>query len=131
MKIIRLAIPSLSDAGLDSDLSEHFGRAPYYTFIDVSDSGSIVNVTILPVPFEQHGPGDIPNWLKSQGANVVLSLGIGGKAVDFFSQLGIEVVKGVTGKVGEIVDGFVSNNLVTTQWNCDEHKENNGEGHRH
>ena len=123
MKIIRLAIPSVDDRGLESSVNEHFGRAPFYTFVDVSDSGKILNVEVVPVPFEEHGPGDIPYWLKEQGTNVVLALGIGGRAIDHFSQVGIEVIRGVTGKIEDIVKGFLSGTLVTIEW------EGGGEGH--
>ncbi len=129
MRIMRLAIPSEDDRGLNSSVNEHFGRAKFYTLIDVSDTGKILNVEVVPVPFSDHGPGDIPHWLKEQGVNVVLALGMGGKAVDFFSSLGIEVIRGVTGKIREVVEGYLSGNLVTVEWHSDKHGEGHGKHH--
>jgi predicted Fe-Mo cluster-binding NifX family protein len=31
---MRLCIPTIDDAGLDAQLSAHFGSAPYYTIVD-------------------------------------------------------------------------------------------------
>ncbi len=126
MRIRRIAVPSISEEGLDSMVNEHFGKAPYYTFVDVSDGGKILNVEIVPVPFAEHGPGDIPYWLKEQGVDIVIALGMGGKAIDFFQQLGIEVIRGATGKIGEVIKDFLKGSLVTIEW-----QGGNGEGHGH
>ncbi len=129
MKIVRLSIPSADDRELESFVSEHFGRAPFYTFIDVSDNGKILNVEVVPVHFSDHGPGDIPYWVREQGGNIVLAQGIGRKAVDFFNQLGIKVIKGVTGKVEDVVKGYLSGTLVTIEWEGGHHGDC-GEGRR-
>ncbi len=129
MRIFRVAVPSESDEGLESRVNEHFGRAPFYTFVDLSDSGKILNIEVVPVPFAEHGPGDIPYWLKEQGVDVVLALGMGGKAVNFFQQLGIEVIRGVSGKIEDVIKGYLSGTLVTIEWQGGGHGE--GHGHRH
>ncbi len=137
MRIIRVGIPSMDDRGLDSSVSEHFGRTPFYTFIDVTDYGKILNVDVQPVPFEEHGPGDLPYWLKQQGVEIVLAQGIGGKAVDFFEQLGIQVIRGVTGRIEDVIKGYLAGTLVTVEWEGGKHKEGHersqggchGEGH--
>jgi|GEM_PF-5031206 len=33
------------------------------------------------VPFAEHGPGDLPNWLHPQGVDVVLTWGMGPRAM--------------------------------------------------
>ena len=128
VRIFRIAVPSVDEKGLDSMVSEHFGRAPYYTLVDASDSGKVLNVEVVPVPFAEHGPGDIPNWLKEQGVDVVLALGMGGKAVNFFQQLGIEVIRGAAGRVGDVINGYLRGTLVTVEW---EGGHGEGHGHRH
>ncbi len=96
----------MDDRGLESEVSMHFGRAPYYTFVDIKD-GRIKNVKVLPVPFEEHGPGDLPNFVKENGGEVVIAYGMGHRAMEFFQQLGIDVVTGAMGKVGEVIDAFI------------------------
>ena len=109
---MRIAIPCSNNNGLKSEISMHFGRSPYYAFIDV-EGNKIKNFEILPVPFAEHGPGDLPNFVKENKGEVVIAYGMGGRAVDFFNQLGIDVVTGASGTVKEVVDAFLKNRLDT------------------
>jgi predicted Fe-Mo cluster-binding NifX family protein len=113
---MRIAIPSISDEGLESEVSGHFGRSPYYTFVDIEE-GEIKNVESAPVPYEDHGPGDLPNFVKEHGGEVVIAYGMGHKAVDFFQQFGIEVVTGAEGKIKDVIEAFIHNLLkVDPYW---------------
>ncbi len=113
---MRLAIPSVSDAGLESEVSGHFGRSPYYTFVEIED-GKIKNVEVVPVPYEEHGPGDLPDFVKEHGGDVVIAYGMGQRAVDFFRQLDVDVVTGAMGRIGDVVDAFIHNMLdVDPYW---------------
>ena len=117
---MRIAIPCANNNGLDSEISMHFGKSPYYAFIDIEDN-KIKNVEIVPVPFANHGPGDLPNFVKQNRGEIVIAYGMGGRAVDFFNQLGIKVITGVKGKVGEIIDDFLKNKLkIDSNWKSKE-----------
>ncbi len=121
-----IAIPSTGPEGLDSEVSMHFGRAPYYTFVEV-ENGEIKNVRSVPMPFGEHGPGDIPRFIKENGGDIVIAYGMGWRAVDFFNQMGIEVILGASGKVGDVVKAFLEGNLnVDRDW-----REKGDFGHKH
>jgi len=109
---MRIAIPCSNNNGLKSEISMHFGRSPYYAFVDV-EGNKIKNFEIVPVPFVEHGPGDLPNFVKENKGEVVIAYGMGGRAVDFFNQLGIDVITGASGRVEEVVDAFLKNRLDT------------------
>jgi len=109
---MRIAIPCSNNNGLKSEISMHFGRSPYYAFVDV-EGNKIKNFEILPVPFAEHGPGDLPNFVKENKGEVVIAYGMGGRAVDFFNRLGIDVITGASGTVKEVVDAFLKNRLDT------------------
>ena len=93
----------------------HFGRAPAFTFVDIED-GKVVNKVVVDNPGAiSHGPGQIPKFLHDKGANVIVSGGMGGRAIQFFDQYGIRVILGASGSVdstietitkGEIKDGI-------------------------
>ncbi|MDQ1281302.1 MAG: Dinitrogenase iron-molybdenum cofactor biosynthesis protein, partial [Thermoproteota archaeon] len=34
---VRIVIPTIDENGLDAQLSEHFGRAPYFTIVDLGE----------------------------------------------------------------------------------------------
>ena len=109
---MRIAIPCSNNNGLKSEISMHFGRSPYYAFVDV-EGNKIKNFEILPVPFAEHGPGDLPNFVKENKGDVVIAYGMGGRAIDFFNRLGIEIITGASGTVKEVVDAFLKNRLDT------------------
>jgi len=117
---MRIAIPCSNNNGLESEISMHFGRSPYYTFVD-AEGNEIKSFEVLPVPFAEHGPGDLPNFVKENGGDVVIAYGMGGRAVDFFNQLGIDVITGASGRVKEAVDAFLKGRIeVDEDWESKE-----------
>ena len=108
---MRIAVP-LSEPSFNTEICEHFGRARYFAFVDV-DGTSILNVEIVRVPFNEHGPGDLPNFIKEHGVEVVLARGMGRKAIAHFQTLGINVVTGATGNAREVVEAFIKQTLET------------------
>ncbi len=116
---MKIAIPSEDDRGMDSTVSQHFGRTAFYTFVDM-EGGKVKDVSVVRVPFEGHGPGDLPNFVKEHGGEMVVAFGMGSRAVDFFRELGIEVVLGASGNVSDVVDAFIKENL-TVDKNWKEH----------
>lgn len=113
---MRIAIPSENDNGLESNISMHFGRCKYYTFVDIADK-EIKNVEVVKVPYEEHGYGDLPNFVKQHGGNIVIAYGIGARAINYFNQIGIDVITGVSGKIKDIVKSFIEGTLsIDEKW---------------
>ncbi len=116
---MRIAIPSTDDKGLESEVSQHFGRSRFYTFVDVED-GEIKNVEVRPLNTEGHGPGDLPHFVKENGGDMVVAYGMGSRAVDFFNQLGIKVVTGAYGRISDVIQALMDNRLLVDE-NWKEH----------
>ena len=125
---MRIAIPAEDNRGLESNVSRHFGRARYFVFVDVEDN-KIKNAEVVEVPFEEHGPGDLPNFTKEHGGEVVLAYGMGRRAIDYFNSLGIEVVTGAYGKIKDVVEAFINQVLeVDPYWKEKIEREKEKEG---
>ena len=113
---MRIAIPAKDNNGLESEVCEHFGRARYFVFVDVQNS-KIENVEVVEVPFEEHSPGDLPNFIKEHGGEVVLAYGMGRKAMTYFQSLGVQVVTGAYGKIRDVVENFINQALeIDRNW---------------
>ena len=71
-----IAIASNDERGLNSPISAHFGRCPYYTLVEIED-GEIRKASSLQNPYySTHGePGQVPNFIKKQGADVIIAGG--------------------------------------------------------
>jgi len=111
---MKIAIPSEDDSGLDSEVARHFGRAEYYTIIDLED-GKIKDVRVVKTPFREHNPGDIPVFLKEEGVEAVLAYGMGWRAQELFNSLGIKVVTGANGRIRDIVEAFARGSLIVDE----------------
>jgi len=107
---MRIAIPINENKGLESTIAEHFGRALFYIFIDISNS-KITSFTIEKNEFTEHSPGLIPKFLHSRGVNVVIARGMGWRAREWFNKLGISVITGAYGRVKDILNLFLSGKL--------------------
>jgi predicted Fe-Mo cluster-binding NifX family protein len=109
---MKIAVSSNDNKGLDSTVSEHFGRCPFFTFLTV-DAKTINKTEVVENPFFQgHQPFEIPNFLKSQDIQVIITQGMGGRAIDFFQENNIQPVTGCSGTIKEVVETYLSGKLT-------------------
>lgn len=121
---MRIAISAETNNGLDSLVASHFGHCPYFVLADVNDN-KIESVQVVENPyFNNHTPGQVPGFVNSQGANVMLSGGMGQRAVMFFDQMGIQTATGAQGTVKETIEAFLSGQLSGSE-SCAESREHN------
>ncbi len=67
-----------------------------------------------------HEPGVLPKWLHEKGANVIIAGGMGARAQQFFTEMGIKVVIGAQSDSPEdLARKYMSNTLVTGANICD------------
>ena len=93
---------------LDSVLSYHFGHCPNFVYVEM-DGNKVVSVKSEPNPLaEAHNPGDFPGYMKQQGVDVIVTGGMGPKAQEFFTQMGIKPVIGAYGKVKDVLDELIN-----------------------
>jgi predicted Fe-Mo cluster-binding NifX family protein len=112
---MRIAVSADNRNGLDSVVSPHFGRCPYYILVDV-DGQEVQAVNAIDNPYHgQHSPGVVPGFIHSQGVNVMLTGGMGGRAIAFFEQLGIEAVTGASGTVRRSLELYLGGQLRGVQ----------------
>ncbi len=104
----RIAVAAENDQGLDATVSAHFGRCPYYTIVDVENGQITISFKVENPYFNAHGdPGLVPAFIRDQKADVIIAGGMGPMAVNFFNQFNIEVVTGASGKIKDVVDGYL------------------------
>jgi predicted Fe-Mo cluster-binding NifX family protein len=108
---MRIAVSADSKNGLDSVVSPHFGRCPHYILVDV-EGQDVTGIQELDSPFYgHHQPGQVPGFIHSLGADVMLAGGMGGRAIMFFEQYGIEGVTGAYGTVRQSVERYLGGQL--------------------
>jgi len=108
---MRIAVSADSKEGLDSVVSFHFGRRPYFVLVDV-EGREVTQVAEIDNPFYgSHRPGEVPGFIHQQAADVMLAGGMGARAMHFFAQFGIEPVTGATGTVRLALERYLGGEL--------------------
>lgn len=119
---MKIAVAALDKNGLDAKISQHFGRCPYFIIVNVED-GEITKTEAVENPYAQaqRGPGQVPEFINSHNVNVLISGGMGRRAVSFFEQFGIETVTGTALDVGKAVEGYLKG-VMSGAEPCDDDK---------
>ncbi|RLG89944.1 MAG: dinitrogenase iron-molybdenum cofactor biosynthesis protein [Candidatus Hecatellales archaeon] len=104
--VLRIAIPATSSS-IDSNIAEHFGRAPFYIIVDI-ENFEIKKYDVLEnTSANSHAPGEIPRMLASKKINILLCKRIGYRALSYFEQFGIHVIKTDLDGVKEALMKFI------------------------
>ncbi len=124
---MRIVVSAEEKKGLDSAISPHFGRCPHFVVVDL-DGQQVREVHDVDNPyFGNHQPGQVPTFVHNLGADVMLSGGMGGRAIQFFQQYGIEGVTGAYGTVRQSLGRYLGGELEGAA-PCRESEEH-GHGH--
>ena len=89
-------------------VSEHFGRCPEFTIIEIRDN-KVRDRRVISNP--GHMIGFLPKFLKEQGVSCVIAGGAGFRAQELFEQFGIKLITGIQGEISEVVNHFINGNL--------------------
>ena len=109
---MRIAIAAEDNTGLESVVSHHFGRCPFFVILDV-EGEEVQQIYVIDNPyFAGHEPGMVPEFIHKQGAEVMISGGMGGKAIDFFQGYGIKPATGASGSVRLAVESYLGGSMT-------------------
>jgi predicted Fe-Mo cluster-binding NifX family protein len=110
--MIRVAIPSEGNGGIDGTRAGHFGHCDVFTCFDVVN-GEITQVSILANKEHVQGGCMVPvNLLAEAGVNALVVGGIGMRPLMGFKQVGIEVFfDGERREIRPVVEDFLKGNL--------------------
>ncbi len=113
--LMRIAVSADDPRGLDSVVSPHFGRCPCFVLVDV-DGCEIRQVEVVENPYySTHQPGQVPQFISKQDADVMLTGGMGGRAIGYFGQFGIKAVTGASGTVRHALQRYLGGALEGAQ----------------
>ena len=109
---MRIAVSVETKNELESVVAHHFGRCPFFALVDL-EGRDVKTVQVIDNPFYNgHQPGQVPGFIHEQKANVMLSGGMGGRAIEFFQQFGIEAATGADGTVRQSLERYLGGELT-------------------
>jgi predicted Fe-Mo cluster-binding NifX family protein len=130
--MMKLAIPTMGNQGLNEQIGEHFGRVPTYTIVDTESN----EVRVISNTSEHMGgQGYPPQLLAKEGVETMLSAGLGRRAIMMFQDMGIMVYVGAYGTVQNTVKMWQDGKLkaATEENACKQHafRKEGHNGHKH
>ncbi|MDP0488870.1 MAG: NifB/NifX family molybdenum-iron cluster-binding protein [Fusobacterium sp. JB021] len=96
-------------------VEQHFGHCAKFCAITVED-GKVIKREIIPAP--EHQPGVFPKFLGAQGADVIVTGGMGQRAVDLFHAQDIKVFLGATGTIEDNLNELIKGQLISKGSAC-------------
>lgn len=120
---MKIAIPTNGET-----VEGHFGQCEMYTIITVGTDKQIVKTEILPSPQGCGCKSDIAGTLNKIGVDVMLAGNMGQGALDTLNHYGIDVYRGNSGNIKELVANFLNGSISDSGKSCGVH-EQHGEGH--
>lgn len=128
--MMRIAISINDRNGLESQISHHFGRCRHYALIDM-DGEDIQSLEIIDNPFHhQHQPGMVPGFIRQHDVDLMISGGMGRRAIDFFQEFNIQTLTGASGTVQDTIENYLLGKLKTAEPCHESQKHAHHDSHR-
>jgi predicted Fe-Mo cluster-binding NifX family protein len=117
----RVVVPVLDETGESARLSHHFGRAPFFAIAEIQADGGIENLSFHPNRSEHFGGGGRPPDIILQfQPNVVITFGMGPRAIRRFQSVGVAVMQAKSETLSEVLSSFIQNELTELTEGCRE-----------
>jgi predicted Fe-Mo cluster-binding NifX family protein len=116
----RIVIPVENENGLESRISQHFGRAPFFAVIDLDENGKIETVETQPNTGEHlGGTGHPHDNLLAIEPDIIATCGMGPGGLHSFQNAGVTVLKAEGNTVKEILDLLNQGKLKELAGGCE------------
>src|SRR5690554_6369486 len=106
---MRVCIPTMDEAGLGGSISPHFGRAPYYTYVELK-SGRAVALPNGNARYDHGECGQVGSEVGG-GVGAVVWLGLGRRALGNLEASGVPVYRAECRDVAGAVAAFAAGRL--------------------
>jgi len=116
---MRIVVPVSDDKGIDAQLSQHFGRAPFYAIIDLDEKGKVIGQgTIANTSEHFGGVGLPPDRILQLKPKALITYGLGPKALRIFQDAGVAVLRTEANIVRDVVTAYNNNELQELTEGC-------------
>ena len=116
---VRIVVPVSDEKGIDAQLSQHFGRAPFYVIIDLDDEGHVIGQGTIANTSEHFGGAGLPpDRILQLKPKALITYGLGPKALRVFQNAGVAVLRTEVNTVREVVRAYNNNELQELTHGC-------------
>ena len=111
-EVKKIAFPTSDREHVD----QHFGHTKEFCLYTV-ENNEVKDISFITPP--PHTPGALPLFLRDQGVDVIITGGMGNRAVELFKHNAIDVILGAQGLIQANLDDFFDGDLASTLSPCD------------
>jgi predicted Fe-Mo cluster-binding NifX family protein len=120
---MKIAVPTRN-----SIVDSHFGHCEAYTVFTVNENKQIEKAEMLPSPQGCGCKSNIAGVLREKGVSIMLAGNMGGGALNVLNNHGIQVYRGCSGNIHQVVESFLHGNIADSGIGC-QHHEHHEDGH--
>jgi predicted Fe-Mo cluster-binding NifX family protein len=114
--MVKIVIPVADKEAIS--LSAHFGRAPYFAWFQMED-GEVVDRGVTPNDSSHFGGRGLPpERMMAMGADVVISSGMGQRAIQMFQSSTVAVLQARSQDVAQSIEDFKEGRLAELTEGC-------------
>jgi predicted Fe-Mo cluster-binding NifX family protein len=114
--MVKIVFPTLDDKG--ESIGQHFGRVPHYAWFEIKN-GKVLDQGVVPNDSEHFGGvGLPPERMVKLNTEVMIVLGMGGRAIAMFQDMNIAVLQATGASIAENIDLFVKGELKELTEGC-------------
>ena len=114
--MVKIVFPTLDETG--ESIGQHFGRVPHYAWFEIKE-GKVTDRGVVPNDSEHFGGvGLPPERMQRIGTEVMIVLGMGGRAISMFQDMNIAVLEAKGESIVENIDLFVKGELKELTEGC-------------
>jgi len=116
---VKIVIPVEDANGLNARLSQHFGRAPYFVAVELSEEGKVLDFQMVSNKSEHFGGMGRPSEnIMRLGPNAVITYGMGPRALGMFQNANIAVLQANKYIVKDLIEAYKRDELVELTEGC-------------
>lgn len=102
---MKIAIPKNEET-----INKHFGKSESFLIIEVENQET-KEIKEISTETLQHNHGGLAQLLVSEGVSLVIVGGIGKGALDALKENGLEIIRGASGKIYDIIQAYLKGEL--------------------
>jgi predicted Fe-Mo cluster-binding NifX family protein len=117
--LTRIIVPSENKDGINSLVAAHFGRAPFYTIVELDAKKQVIEAKTQPNTGEHMGGSGHPHeTLIDMEPNYIIASAMGMGGIISFKNAGINVLKAEGTTVKEVINNFQTGALKELTGGC-------------
>ena len=113
---MKIALPSR-----DGQVDAHFGHCELFTIFTLDDAKSIIKEEKITPPPGCGCKSNMASTLADMGVTILLGGNMGQGAINLLRDNHIQVIRGCSGKLGEVVAKWAEGTLTDSATVCDDH----------